>query len=134
VILVEIQAQLEALGTLGTLTRWFMPGSPDAVGTLYEYSGEMPEGRLGVRGVGYEHPSVQIIFRGAPYDGDSPRAKAEIAYHFLADILPGPLGNGITTEYLTVKPVQSPFPIRPVDAQNRHYIGFNIHIMKEPTA
>jgi hypothetical protein len=133
VTLIEIQAKLNALGTLGTLTRGFMPGTPDVIGTLYEYSGMMPEGRFGVRGIGYEHPACQLVFRGAPLDYDGPRAKAEIAYHYLADILPGPLGAGVTTEYLTVKPVQTPFPIKPLDAQNRHYIGFNFYIMKEPS-
>lgn len=132
--IVEVKAKLDALGTLGQITMDFMPGSPDAIGTLYTYTSPVPEGRFGVDGVGYEHVALQLVFRGAAFDSATPRLKAERAYQYLAGIDPGPIGAGYSTEYLRIWPRQSPFMIRPIDANNRHYIGFNFYVMKEPSA
>lgn len=129
----EIKARLDALGTLGTLTVGFMPASPDVIGTIYSYGGQQPERRYGVTGVGYEKPALQIVFRGAPGDYAGPRGKAEIAWRNLMTVTPGALGNGVTTEYLMIDPQQSPFPVEAPDTSNRHRIGFNFYITKEPS-
>lgn len=126
----EIQAYLTSLGTLGTIVIGSLPASPNVIGVLYEYGGWAPERRFGVVGVGYEHPAFQLLFRGEPHDYAGPRAKAELAWRALMSIQPGVLG---TTKYLTIDPQQSPFAIRPQDENNRHFIGFNIYVMKEPS-
>jgi|WetSurSiteA1Bulk_404760.scaffolds.fasta_scaffold78569_2 hypothetical protein len=130
----EIKAYLDSLGTLGTIRIGFMPATPNVMGIINEYGGQAPEHRYGVAGVGYEKPSIQILFRGEPDDYSGPRAKAEIAYRALAAIPPGALGAGVTTQYLTINPMQSPFPIRPIDDNRRHTIGFNCDLMKELSA
>jgi len=128
--LTELKTKLDLLGTLGTLTIGIMPASPDALGCLQEYGGQSPEKGFGVTGIKYEKPAVQLLFRGAPYDYAGPRAKAEIAFQALAAVQPGALCTGVTTEYLTIDPQQSPHPVAPMDSNNRHYIGVNFYIKK----
>lgn len=129
----EIKAALDSLGTLGLLTIGNMPASPDIIGVIYEYGGRVPEGRFGVRGIGYERPAIQVVFRGVAGDYNGPRTKAEIAWKFLAAVLPGQIATG-SAEYLTVKPQQSPFPTELPDANNRIKIGFNCYVTKEPSS
>ena len=130
----EIKTFLDALGTLGTLTIGSMPASPDVVGTIYSYGGQAPERRFGVSGIGYEKPAFQLVFRGVAFDYTGPRGKAEIALKALMAINPGALGSGVTTVYHSVDPQQSiPFPVQPIDGNNRHYIGFNVYAKKEPS-
>lgn len=126
----EIKKYLDSLGTLGILTYGFMPGTPNAIGTIYEYGGRKPTGQFGVAGLKYERPAIQIVFRGEPGDYLGPRNKAEIVYRALAEIQPGALGAGVTTEYLMVEPQQAPHPVEPVDTNNRHYIGVNFYTHK----
>ena len=132
-ILTEIKTLLDALGTLGTIKIGPMPPTPDAIGVIQEYSGQMPERRFGVSGVGYEKPAFQLVFRGIAFDYSGPRTKAETAFRYLMTIQPGALGAGVTTIYLKIDPVQSPFPVAPMDLNNRHYIGCNFYATKEPS-
>lgn len=129
--LLEVKAFLDALGTLGTLTLGAMPASPDVVGTIYSYGGQAPERRFGVVGIGYDKPSIQIVFRGAPNDYSGPETKALIARQALMSVNPGLLAPGGTV-YLTIDPQQYPFPVEPIDANLRFKIGFNCYIKKEP--
>jgi hypothetical protein len=129
-VLTEIQTYLTSLGTLGVIKIGFMPATPDVLGVLYEYGGQMPERAYGVAGIKYEKPAFQHVFRGAPLDYAGPRAKAEIAYRALAAVQPGALGGGVSTEYLMIDPQQAPHPVEPVDVNNRHYIGVNFYAMK----
>jgi hypothetical protein len=126
----EIKTLLDALGTLGTLTVGSMPASPDVIGTIYEYGGQAIERQFGLAGIRYEKPSIQIIFRGAPEDYIGPRNKADIAWRYLPTVNPGPLGAGVTTEYLMLTPQQSPFPMEPQDSNRRFKIGFNVYVSK----
>jgi hypothetical protein len=130
-ILQEIKAKLDALGTLGTIKIGFMPAGPDVMGCLYEYGGLMPDRGFGVAGIQYEYPSIQLVFRGAPFDYSGPRDKAEIAYRYFVTIQPGALGSGVTTNYLKLTPMQSPHPVMAIDANSRHTIGINIRVEKE---
>ena len=130
--LTEIDAFLTALGTLGNIVIGSMPATPDVIGCLYAYGGQAPERRFGVSGVGYEKPAIQLVFRGAPFDYAGPEAKAIIAWKALMAIQPGTIVSG-SAIYLTVDPQQSPFPVEPPDASNRHKIGFNFYAMKEPS-
>lgn len=132
-VLTELKTRFDSLGSMGLITMGFMPASPDEVGTLYEYGGLLPERQFGLVGMAYETPTLQIMFRGNPYDYETPREHARLAWNSLCEIQPGELGDGITTEYLTATPMQSPFPLKPVDASNRHYIGFNVYITKVPS-
>jgi hypothetical protein len=132
-VISEIQTKLAAQGTFGTLVRGHFPQEPNVIGVLFEYGGIQPTRGFGVAGLKYEEPSFQLVFRGEPFDYDGPRAKAESAYLFLAAIQPGQLGNGVTTEYLMITPKQSPHPVRPMDTNNRHYIGINFRAHKVPS-
>jgi hypothetical protein len=130
---VEIKTLLDALGTLGTLTVGGMPATPDVIGTIYEYGGFQPDTQFGFSGIRYEKPALQIAFRGTPNDYIGPRTKADIAWKYLPTINPGPLGAGVTTEYLRIIPIQSPFPIGPQDSNQRWKIGFSFYITKAPS-
>ena len=133
IVLFEIKTFLDILGTLGTLTIGEMPATPDAIGTLREYGGQIPDRKFGVTGIGYEKPSIQLCFRGAPHDYSGPRTKSEIAWKALATVVPGALCAGVSTEYLMITPIQSPFPLGPMDANNRHIIACNFWITKVPS-
>src|SRR5215210_6567726 len=132
-VLFELKKKMDALGGFGTLTVGNMPGTPDAIGTLYEYGGQTPERGFGIAGIKYEKPSVQIVFRGVAFDYKGPRDKADRAFQLLAGVLPGALGGGVTTEYLRIDPVQSPFPTEPPDGNNRVKIGVNFYVTKVPS-
>lgn len=127
----EIKTMLDALGTLGTIVIGEMRPTPDVLGAIYEYGGLSPEHKFGVVGIGYERPSFQLCFRGAPNDYASPRAKAEIAWRALAAVQPGAIPSG-TTEYLTIDPQQSPFSLGK-DENNRYEIACNFWVVKEPS-
>jgi hypothetical protein len=129
-LLDEIKIFLDLIGTLGTIKKGYMPGTPDEMGMLKEYGGQSPERKFGVAGVGYEKPSFQLVFRGSPFDYNGPRAKAEIAFRALSAITPGALCAGVTTEYLMIEPQQSPHPTEPIDSNNRHNIGINFYATK----
>jgi hypothetical protein len=128
----EILAFLNTLN-LGDIRIGLMPASPDVVGCLYEYGGEGVERRFGVTGVGYENPSFQLVFRGAAFDYNGPRGKAETALRALTSVQPGQILVSIATIYLTLDPQQSPFPVAEIDLNNRHRIGFNFRVKKEPS-
>lgn len=126
----EIKGFLDSLGTLGNLRIGMMPASPNSIGVINTYGGLASERRFGVVGVGYEKPSIQIMFRGEPEDYASPMAKARIAYLALAGIEPGTIMIG-SAEYLTVNPQQPPYSLGK-DNSLRYEIVFNIYITKEP--
>jgi hypothetical protein len=128
--LTELKIKLDLIGGLGTITIGIMPATPDVMGCLQEYGGQSAERAFGVTGIKYENPAIQLLFRGAAFDYAGPRAKAEIAFKKLVEVQPGALCVGVTTEYLFIDPQQSPHPVAPVDANNRHYIGINFYIKK----
>ena len=128
----EIVAFLNTLG-VGTISIGSIPSSPDATGVLYEYGGQSAERRYGITGVGYENPAFQLVFRGVPGDYSGPRAKAETCLRALMGIQPGKIIPSINTIYLTLDPQQAVFPVIPIDANNRHHLGFNFYVKKEPS-
>lgn len=125
---VDIKGVLDALGTLGDIRVGYIDGSPDVMGVIYEYGGLPTQGRLGVIGVGYEEPSIQVVFRGAPNDYAAPMIKARAAWAALAGVQPGALASGDV--YLRIQPQQSPFSLGK-DANNRFEIACNYYLEKE---
>ena len=125
----EIKTFLDALGTLGPIIIGELRPDPDIVCFISKYGGRSPERRFGVSGIGYDRPSINLIFRGAPNDYNGPMARASIAYQALAEIKPGVLGS---TEYLDIDPQQSPFTLGK-DANLRYEIACNFWIRKEPS-
>lgn len=127
----ELRTRLVNLGTLPTITIGHMPDLGDTpIGTIYDYSGAPISRGFGVIGVQYEHPALQIVFRGAPEDYEGPKANAYIAFYDLAKIQAEVVGS---VEYLQVDPQQTPFRIRAKDENNRFYLGFNVYIHKVPS-
>ncbi len=127
---VELKNYLDELGCLGPIRVGFLDASPDEMGVIYEYGGINAEGRFGVVGVGWENPSIQILFRGAPNDYATPMARARIAWQHLMSVQPGALPNGNNTEYLKITPQQSPFSLGR-DGNQRFEIVCNYYVMKE---
>ena len=123
----EIKSFLDGLGTLGTIKMSFMPHDPDVIGCLYEYPGQMPQRQFGTVGVMYERPALQLVFRGAAFDYLGPRVKSEIAYRAFVAVQPGALSGSISTKYLQIDPLQPPFQLGSLDANNRVRIAFNFY-------
>lgn len=108
------------------------PPTPDAVLTIYETGGSPSELGLGVAGVLYEFPSVQVVARGAKDDFVTPRTVAENAYRALAEIQGATLSG---TEYLLVRPLNPPQSTAPgVDEDGRPRWSFNVLVEKELSA
>jgi hypothetical protein len=131
----EIKAFLDAIGSLGSIRVGSLPASPDIMGCVYEYPGQASERRLGVAGVGYEKPSIQVVFRGIADDYAGPRAKAETAYRALAAAQPGVIVSG-SAVYLQIDPQQPPHPVGlngGKDENRRFEIGCNFYVTKEPS-
>lgn len=132
-VLNELAAKLAALGVGTVGTDIFLGAMPEDVAAccaLYEYGGSAPEFQLGVAGVVFENPSVQVVFRGVPHDYAGPRAKAETAYRGLAAVEAAPLSG---TFFHWIHPMQSPFLLRR-DESERVHIACNYACQKEPSA
>lgn len=127
----DVAAYLVAkgLGTLNTdIFETFMPETPSVSIAVYETSGLASEKGFGVTGIQYEHPGIQIVFRGEPDDYAGPRTKAQTAHDELAKVQAG-MSMG-STPYLWVDIQQAPFEMKR-DGQRRVYIAFNIICEKE---
>lgn len=127
---VEIKKYLDQLDCLGPIRVGFLDASEDEMGVVYEYGGLNSEGRFGVVGVGWENPTIQLMFRGKPNDYATPMARARLAWQHLMSLQPGkiPCSN---TEYLKITPQQSPFSLGR-DSNMRFEIVCNYYVQKEP--
>lgn len=121
---IDVKAILDALGTLGIINIGHLNATPDVLGVIYEYGGQAPDGRFGVTGVGYEKPSLQVVFRGIANDYTGPMTKARIAWDALAGVQPGSI-------FLSITPQQSPFSLGK-DSNHRFEIACNFYAMKVP--
>lgn len=119
-----IKTILDAVGTLGTLIVGDLPASPDEIGAIRQYGGLPSEFGFGVVGIKYEHPSIQIIFRGAPYDLNTPMTRARTAWATLAAVQPG-------STYLIIRPQQSPFQLGR-DNNQREEVACNFYVTQVP--
>ncbi len=128
----DLKTFLDNLGTLGDIRIGTFPASPNSIGAIFEYGGQAIEGLFGVVGVGYERPSLQVVFRGEPNDYEAPMSKARIAWAALAGIQPGVIFSG-SAKYLTVIPQQSPFSLGQDSATLCYKIACNFYIRKEPS-
>lgn len=136
-VLNEIAAKLASLGlgTVGTTIHIQTMPETDASSSgmpmcaVYEYGGLAADLGFGDTGILHEHPSVQVVFRGWPYDYATPRTSAGTAHNGLASVQGTTLSG---TNYLLIRPSQSPFPIKK-DEMHRWYIGCNYQIDKEPS-
>jgi hypothetical protein len=115
--------------SLGTIKVHDLPASPDAIGAVRTFGGSAPSEGFGHAGVEYEHPTVQVCFRGAPDDSEAPRLKAQQAFEAITKIQAQTLSG---TMYNDATPLQSPFPYK--DPNNRFVWTFNVYIEKEPSA
>ncbi len=126
----EIKTFLDELGGLGNIRVGFLDTTPNSLAAIYEYGGFKADGRFGVAGIGYERPTIQIVFRGEPNDYANPAWKARRAYLALAAVQPGVLYAG-STVYQMIEPMQPPFSMGR-DANLRFMITCNYMITKEP--
>lgn len=133
-LLAEVGMHLASLG-LGTVaTSIFlghMPDAPSVCCSLHEYGGAPAELGFGVAGVQFEHPGLQVRFRGEPRDYEAPRANAESAYRGLAAVQAQTLGSPGTYYHLVV-PQQSPYLLER-DGQERCVIACNFLVTKVPS-
>lgn len=137
-VLEEIVAFLasEGLGTAGTdLFTSRMPDTPNACGCVYETGGLPPDPGFGAATLRFESPAVQIVFRGAALDYDTPRANAKTAMASMVSVEAPQTLTGTT--YNTIRAQQSPFNMLGegvTDENQRFYIACNYLIEKELTA
>ena len=118
------------IGPKGTAPRLFydrLPPSPDYCMALIETGGTAPDGGIGVAGIKFEKPGVQMVTRGVKDDDQTPRTLIESGYRNLAEIEAESLSG---TTYLLVRPRQSPFSLTP-DENGRPRWAVNFHIEKE---
>jgi hypothetical protein len=135
----EIAARLAtALSlTVGTnLFRDVLPETTVLAGVIAATGGLAPEHGFGFKGVDFERPAFQVVFRGLAGEVDAPRAKAQQAFDDLAKVEAETLsagGGGTSAFYHWIHPQQSPFLFKK-DEQDRYYYAFNVLCEKEPSA
>ena len=112
-----------------TLNRGVMTDDVDTVVCVYEYAVTAPDFKLGAQGLKFEHPSFQVVVRGAATDYDGPRAIAETVVTELSKVWTTTL-SGVT--YNWVQPIQAVFWLR-TDEKNRHYFAVNFRTEKVPS-
>lgn len=132
----EIAAYMQVLGlgTVGTdIFKGTMPAGKTLVCCVSEYPGAPPSGGFGVAGTVYEHPSIQIVWRGAPDDTDTPYTKAYATYRALFAVAPGTLPGVIPATSIYQMIVPNSTPARTMkDANLCHYYTVNYRVDKEP--
>ncbi|MEE9359078.1 MAG: minor capsid protein [Hyphomicrobium sp.] len=89
----------------GAIFRDFMPETPNTCGAVITYGGAPPVNGLGVDGIQFESPGVQVRFRGEPHENDLPKAKTQLAYVALGKIQAESLSG---TPYVMIRPVRAP--------------------------
>jgi hypothetical protein len=109
--------------------RRFMPESPDVCVTIYASGGSAGTRAFGDDVLQYENPSVQVVARGAKYDGDGPEAMVQAIIEDFISVGDEDLSS---TRYLLVDHINGPFTLRRDDL-NRVYIAANFRVMKEPS-
>jgi hypothetical protein len=108
---VRIEAKLVTAGITGyTVTRGEMPNSPDKCITIQRFGGQAPELGLGLPGLRYENPMLQVAVRGATTDYEGPMDVINTIYRDLItiqdELLPG---TGLSqTRYLMVRATMQP--------------------------
>lgn len=129
-LLSEIAARL--VGKVGgyAIDRAVMKDNTDTRVCIYEYTGQAPELKFGAAGVKYEHPSFQVVVRGAPTDYDGPRLVAEGIRNDLVTVWTTMLSG---TAYNWVMNLNGPFWSQ-TDAKGRHYFVLNFRTEKAPSA
>ena len=128
----EIADKLATLGmgTVGTdIFIGVYPEKPDVLTAVFETGGSAPEFGFSDAGLKYEHPSVQIVCRGARGDYEGPRTLINIAYLGLPAVQGMNLGS---TYYHMIKPIQSPTVMRR-DDDARVLFVFNVTCDKVPS-
>ena len=135
-VLSELVAFLaaEGLGTAGTdLFFGRMPDTPDACGCVYATGGLAPDQGFGSAAVRFESPGIQIVFRGAALDYDTPNANARTAWTSLAGVNPQTALTGTTYHWVHATQSQ-PFLLGEPDEKQRFRIVCNYIVEKEMTA
>jgi hypothetical protein len=130
VVAKELKDYLDDVGGLGLITIGALDPTPDELGVIAEYGGLQHEARFGVIGIGYERPTIQVLFRGKPHDYATPMIRARQAFQALASVQPGMISSYSNTQYLEIIPIQSPFSLGK-DHNERYEIACNYLIKKE---
>jgi hypothetical protein len=125
----EIAARLAGKVNGYAIDRGSMSDATDTRVCIYEYPGMAPDFKFGGQGLKYEHPSFQVVARGAATDYDGPRAVIELVVADLVKVWTTTLSG---TEYTWLQPVQAPFWLRQ-DERNRHYFVVNFRTEKAPS-
>ena len=113
----------------GSLTKSFMPESPNTVTTLYETGGLFPlhffSTSTGTRG--YEQPALQAIARSTSYQ--TARDTIEDVFTVLDNVAGTNLPTATGPLYVRIDAIQSPFLIDR-DENDRFRLGVNFNIIK----
>ena len=126
----EIRTQIIAiLGGTPLVTCGELSRSTDVCTTVYETGGGGADLGLGVDGIQYEYPAIQVVCRGAAKDYATPRATAQLIYKGLPKIQAESLSG---VYYHWIRPMQAPFVLRR-DENERVLIAVNFLCEKEPS-
>jgi len=112
------------------------PATPDVIVTVNNSGGGPSEFVFGSAVIDREMPALQIIFRGAEFDGDGPRATAQTAFEGLAQVVATTLTDTDTTSafYHHIRPLHPPVMLVERDEKNRTTWVLNVDIEKELSA
>ena len=125
----EIAARLVGKVSGYSIDRGSMSDESDTRVCVYEYAGIQPDFNFGTQGIKFEHPSFQVVVRGAPTDYDGPRGVIELVVADLVKVWTTTL-SGVT--YNWIQPIQAPFWLMQ-DSRNRHHFVVNFRVEKRPS-
>lgn len=120
--------------TSGEVFTGILPDTPDACVAVLEYGGVAPEYIHDSASPAIEFPRVQVLTRGAQYDYETARTKAEAVYGALSRVSNQTLSG---TFYLSIRPLQTPFVLDASmqggggrDENGRVTVAFNVEVMR----
>ncbi len=128
-VLDEIATKIATLVAVGTLiTKGSLSATTDVCVTVYETGGQGADLGLGVNGIQFEYPTVQVVARGVPSDYYGPRVMVDQVYKGLPKVQAAALSG---VYYHWIKPASAPFLLKR-DEKDRVLIAVNFNIEKEP--
>jgi hypothetical protein len=126
----EIRTQIiTILGGAPLVTCGTLSTSVDVCTAIYETGGAGADLGLGVDGIQYEYPAIQVVCRGAAKDYATPRATMQLIYKGLPKVQAEALSG---VYYHTIRPMQAPFVLRR-DENERVLVACNFLCTKEPS-
>ena len=125
-LLDDLKTRIEGLSTGYTVDLGYLSDDTDKRIVIYEYQGLRADHGLGMPGLQFEYPGVQVVSRGVPTDYAGPRAALNLVFLDFPKMQAATVGGSVIK---FVRANQSPFFLKR-DEKQRVLFAVNFIIQK----